>query len=301
MHKSADPIGNSVGDIDWNDLRNALAIARLGSLAAAARALGVDQTTVARRLRILESRVGTPLFERHNGRFAPTPAGEMMAKRGERIEQEIAALRHLGADIDAQVRGVVRLTAVDAIASHYLAGHLAELRARHPALSVELIASSRSLDLFRREADIALRLARPQNGDFVARRVALLSYAVYGATNTPADADWSACDWVAYEHSLAHVPEMRWLADRVSERTHHLPLQQHGRIGHGGRKRPRAWRAAPSGGRASCQPALPVRRRAVLSREIWMVTPRELRHVPRVNAVSDWLVERFQVDVREFG
>ena len=141
MDKSAEPIVNFAGDLDWNDIRNALAIARLGTLAAAAaRALGVDQTTVARRLRTLKSRVGTPLFERHNGKFAPTPPGELMVMRGERIEQEVAALRHLGADMDAHVRGAVRLTAVDAIVSHYLAGHLAELRARHPGLSVELIA-----------------------------------------------------------------------------------------------------------------------------------------------------------------
>ncbi|WP_374547372.1 LysR family transcriptional regulator, partial [Rhodoblastus sp.] len=149
---------NFAGDIDWNDVRYALAVARGGSLAAAARALNVDQTTVARRLRMLEACVGAALFERLKGRFAPTPAGETLMERGLRIEQEIAALRHLGSDNEAQIRGVVRLTAIEAIISHYLARNLAELRARHPELAVELIGSSRNLDLSCREADLAIRL-----------------------------------------------------------------------------------------------------------------------------------------------
>lgn len=301
MDKSAEPIGNLAGDFDWNDVRYALAIARLGSLAAAARALGVDQTTVARRLRILESRIGAPLFERHNGRFAPTPAGDLLAARGERIEQEVAALRHLGADMDAQVRGAVRLTAVDGLVSHYLAGHLAELRARHPGLRVELIASSRSLDLCRREADLALRLARPQNGDLVARRLARLAYAVYGAATTPADADWGACDWVAYEHSLAHVPEMRWLADRVSEERVIFRCNNMDALA----------TAVANGLGLGVLPCLIGGRHAglrrlsgdapALSREIWLAAPRELRRVPRIEAVSEWLVERFRADARQFG
>jgi len=301
MDKSAEPVGNFAGDLDWNDIRNALAIARLGTLAAAARALGVDQTTVARRLRILESCVGAPLFERHKGRFAPTPAGQLMVLRGERIEQEVAALRHLGADMDAHVRGAVRLTAVDAIVSHYLAGHLAELRARHPQLNVELIASSRSLDLNRREADIALRLARPQNGDLAARRLARLSYAVYGATTTPPDADWDACHWVAYEHSLAHTPEMRWLAERGRE----------ARIVFRCNNMDALATAVANGIGIGILPCLIGARHAglrrlsgdapVILREIWLVAPMELRHAPRISAVSDWLAERFRADARQFG
>lgn len=301
MDNRAAPACNFADDLDWNDVRYALAVARNGSLAAAARMLGVDQTTVARRLRVLESCVGMPLFERRQGRFAPTPAGEVLMERGQRIEREIAALRHLGADNEVQVRGVVRLTAVDAIISHYLAPHLAELRARHPGLMVELIASSRSLDLSRREADIAVRLARPQSGDFVVRRLASLAYGVYGTAAAPAENGWGGCNWVAYEHSLAHVPEMRWLAEQVVDERIVLRCNNMDALatavadGLGLAVLPRLVGARHASLR--CLSGEP----SVLSREIWLVVPRELRHVPRIRAVGDWLAERFQADAELFG
>lgn len=301
MDKPAVPACNFADPFDWNDVRYALAVARNPSLAAAARALGVDQTTVARRLRVLECGIGTPLFERLKGQMAPTPAGEILIERGLRIEQEIAALRHLGADNAAQVRGVVRLTAVDTMVSHYLARHLAALRARYPGLAVELIGSSRNLDLSRREADIAVRLARPQNGDFVVRRLAGLAYGVFGTAAAPEEEGWSACDWVAYEHSLAHVPEMRWLAQRVGDerivfRCNNMDaLATAVADGLGLGILPRLVGARHSALRclSGAEP--------VLRRDVWLVLPRELRHVPRIRAVGDWLVERFQADAELFG
>ena len=302
MDKRAASAGNFAGDIDWNDVRYALAVARGGSLVAAARLLGVDQTTVARRLRVLESCVGTPLFERLKGHFAPTPAGEALMERGGRIEREIAALRHFGSDNEGQVRGVVRLTAVGAMVSHYLARHLAELRGRHPGLAVELIASSRSLDLSRREDDLAIRLARPQAGDFIVCRLASLAYGVYGsATAPPAEDGWDDCCWVAYEHSLAHVPEMRWLAERVADERILLRSNNMDAL---------ATAVADGLGLAVLPRLLGARHASlrclsgeqpVLSREIWLVMPRELRHVPRIRAVGDWLVERFRADGDVFG
>lgn len=301
MDKAAVPACNPADDLDWNDVRHAVAVARYGSLAAAARALGVDQTTVARRVRALESSVGAPLFERHKGQISPTPAGEVLLERGLRIEQEIAALRHLGADNDALARGVVRLTAVDALVSHYLARHLAALRARHPGLAVELIASSRTLDLSRREADIAVRLARPRSGDLVVRRLGCLAYGVYGTDAAPAQEAWGACNWVAYEHSLAHVPEMRWLAERVDEE----------RIAFRCNNMDALATAVADGLGLGVLPRLVGARygalrclsgdRPVLSRELWLVVPRELRDVPRIRAVGDWLAERFGADEQLFG
>ena len=301
MNNHAASSCNFAGDIDWNDVRYALAVARGGSLTAAARALNVDQTTVARRLRMLEACVGAALFERLKGRFAPTPAGETLMERGLRIEQEIAALRHLGSDNEAQIRGVVRLTAVEAIISHYLARNLAELRARHPELAVELIGSSRNLDLSCREADLAIRLARPKSGDFVVRRLARLAYGIYGAAAAPAEDDWGDCSWAAYEHSLAHLPEMRWLAERVADARIVLRCNNMDALatavadGLGLAILPRLIGARHSGLR------LLSGERPALNREIWLVVPRELRDVPRIRAVGDWLVERFHADGEMFG
>jgi DNA-binding transcriptional LysR family regulator len=146
-----------------------------------------------------------------------------------------------------------------------------------------------------------VRLARPQNGDLVARRLARLSYAVYGATTTPPDADWGAFDWVAYEHSLAHVPEMCWLAESVCEERIVFRCNNMDALA----------TAVANGIGLGILPCLVGARHAglrrlsgdtpVISREVWLVAPRELRHVPRINAVGDWLVERFRVDAQLFG
>lgn len=301
MDNVAAPACNFADQLDWNDIRYALMIARCGSLASAARALGVDQTTVARRLRVLEAGIGTPLFERLKGQMAPTPLGIAMTERGARIEREIVALRHLAADSQAQIQGVVRITAVDAIVSHYLVRHLATLRARHPGLAVELIGCSNTLDLSRREADIAVRLARPESGDLVVRRLATLAYSVYGTEAVPAADDWPARNWVAYEHSLAQVPEMRWLSTRVGDdrivfRSNNMDaLATAVADGLGLGVLPRLVGARhPSLRCLSGDPP-------VLGREMWLAVPRELRHVPRIRAVSDWLAERFRADADLFG
>lgn len=296
MNKTALPACNFADRLDWNDLRYALAAARSGSQAATARTLGVDQTTVARRLRVLEKELGTPLFERLKGQMVLTAAGMVLVQRGQRIEHEIAALGHLAADTQALVQGVIRITAVDAIITHFLVRHLAGLRQRYPGLVVELVASSKALDLSRREADIALRLARPQSGDFVVRRIAELPYGVYGAADATAAADWENRNWVAYDHSLAHVPEMQWLAETVSEE----------RIAFRCNNMDALASAVADGLGLGILPCLVGARhpslvclsgeKPLLTRGMWLVIPRELREVPRIRAVSDWLIDIFQAD-----
>lgn len=286
---------------DWNDVRYAVVLARCGSLAAAARQLGVDQTTVSRRLRALESCMGTPVFERLRGQLTPTPVGEELLARGQRMEAEMAALSHLAADRQAQVQGVIRITAVDALASHYLARQLFDLRNRHPDLAVELIASSKTLELSRREADIAIRLARPGEGDLVVRRLGAIAYGIYGPGRPLPVESWQAAPWVAYENSLNQVPEMRWLAEhigpeRVTFRCNNMDaLASAVADGLGLGILPRFVGETHAGLRCLSGTA------PVLRRDMWLVIPRELRDVPRIRAVGDWLVERFGWDAAFFA
>ena len=199
--------------MNWDDLRFLVEIGRSATLAAAARHLKVDQTTVARRLRALEDALGTPLFERSDGHWRPTGVGADVLERAMRIEEDVAGLARL-AEAGAQaVSGVVRLTAVGAIVGDYLVPRLPGLYARHPELVVELIASNDNLNVSRREADIAIRLARPESGDFLIRKLADVGFAVYGpAQPGPTRSN----DWVTYDDELAHTPEMRWLAPRLA-------------------------------------------------------------------------------------
>ena len=300
MNKLASPTGNFASLPDWDDVRYAVVLARCGSLAAAARQLAVDQTTVSRRLRVLETCMGTPLFERMKGQLTPTPAGRILLERGERMEMEMAAICHLASDRQVLIQGVLRITAVDALVSHYLARYLAELRGCYPDLSVELIASSKSLDLNRREADIAIRLARPIEGDLVVRCLGKLAYGIYGPRDQAAPAAWTDAPWVAYEHALDQVPEMHWLAEnvghqRVTFRCNNMD----------------ALATAVADGLGLCiLPSFLGSRHAsirclsgeapVLCREMWLVVPTGLRDIPRVRAVSEWLMQRFAADQASF-
>lgn len=283
--------------MNWDDLRFLVEIGRSATLAAAARHLKVDQTTVARRLRALEDALGTPLFERSDGHWRPTGVGADVLERAMRIEEDVAGLARL-AEAGAQaVSGVVRLTAVGAIVGDYLVPRLPGLYARHPELVVELIASNDNLNVSRREADIAIRLARPESGDFLIRKLADVGFAVYGpAQPDPTRSD----DWVTYDDELAHTPEMRWLAGQLAGGR--VRLRSNKLAGLLGAVAAGIGRAVLPCFLADATPGL-VREsgpQPVLSRDLWLLVHPDARRLPRVAAVADWLGECFEADAGAF-
>ncbi|HQE39449.1 MAG TPA: LysR family transcriptional regulator [Zoogloea sp.] len=283
--------------MNWDDLRFLVEIGRSATLAAAARHLKVDQTTVARRLRALEDALGTPLFERSDGHWRPTGVGAEVLERAMRIEEDVAGLARL-AEAGAQaVSGVVRLTAVGAIVGDYLVPRLPGLYARHPELVVELIASNDNLNVSRREADIAIRLARPESGDFLIRKLADVGFAVYG----PAQPDPTRSnDWVTYDDELAHTPEMRWLAGQLAGGR--VRLRSNKLAGLLGAVAVGIGRAVLPCFLADATPGL-VREsgpQPVLSRDLWLLVHPDARRLPRVAAVADWLGECFEADAGAF-
>lgn len=158
----------------WDDLRFFLAVARAGSLAGASRALRVDATTVGRRVAALEETLGTSLFLRRRDRWGLTPAGERVLPLAERAEATAAEVRTAAAAQAEEVEGRVRVTLLDEIASRVVVPHLEALMARWPDLRIDLLCTTRRLDLRRGEADLALRLGRPTESELVARRVAVV-------------------------------------------------------------------------------------------------------------------------------
>src|SRR5215470_1273417 len=162
---------NNAPVFDWNDARYFLAVARLGSLSKAARLLGVRQSTVGRRIAALEAALEARLFERATGGWAPTPAGEAFAQRAGRIEDEALSAERMLAGREGRAAGTVRLTAPQAFGFSFVVPLLAQLRVEQPDIVVELIAENAPLDLSRREADLALRLGRPEQKRLVTRRL----------------------------------------------------------------------------------------------------------------------------------
>lgn len=284
--------------MNWDDLRFLVVIGREGTLAAAARRLKVDQTTVARRLRALEDALGTPLFERSDGRWQPTLLGTRVLERAGRIEEDVAGVVRM-AEAGAQaVSGVVRVTSVSAIVAEYLIPRLPALYARHPELAVELIASNDNLNVSRREADIAIRLARPDSGDFLIRKLADMGFAAYGAAR--GDLPVPPGDWVTYNEDLAHTPEMRWLVPHLrggrvrlrSNSVRGLAVAVASGVGHG--VLPCFLADAHPGLVRLCGP------QPVLSRDLWLLIHRDARQQVRVAATADWLAECFAADAAAF-
>ena len=199
--------------LNWNDLRYVLAISRGKTLGGAARLLGVDDTTVARRLVAVQGTIGARLYQRlPDGTLQLTSAGERAALHAERIEREISAIDTSVAGADDLVSGTVRVTSVPIIVGHILVPAAQALLKRHPKLQLELVADPRDLSLTRRETDLALRLARPKTGGtrVLARRVGTLRYGVYAPASCSMR-DAKILPWVTYDEAMAHLPQARWI------------------------------------------------------------------------------------------
>jgi len=165
----------------WDDIRIFLAVARAGTLAAAGRTLGVNYTTVGRRVRVLERDLGISLFERLRERFVLTEAAERLRESAERMEDGALALERRALGADRTLSGLVRVATTDALAQVIVLPALGLLRQRHPDIRVHLMTGGARLDIARREADVALRYVRPPAGELISRRIARVAVAFYAS------------------------------------------------------------------------------------------------------------------------
>jgi DNA-binding transcriptional LysR family regulator len=210
--------------VDWDDLRHFLAIHRGGTLARAASALGINATTVGRRLSALEERVHARLFDRTPEGYALTAAGRDLLYRAERMEAEALALEREVLGADQRLVGSVRVTATEMIGTRFIMPHLPQFRTRHPEIAIELECSHRNVSLTRREADVALRLARPYEENVVTRRLAPIPLALYAAPNylsargLPEDAEASLAghELVLFAATRAFRVENSWFEPRLT-------------------------------------------------------------------------------------
>lgn len=285
----------------WDDVRVFLAAYQLGSLGAAGARLGLDVSTVSRRLTAFEAEIGARLFDRSRRGLTPTRAAELALPAAEAMAAASARLARDASSLDASAEGVVRLSVAPGFADAFVAPAIGALRARHPKITLELEASVRPLDLARREADLALRSVRPRGAELVVtkimsgRWVALAGGAL--AAGCSRLGAWHDLPWIAWDHDLSSLPAARWLARHVPRaeialRTSHFGAQL---------------AAAESGAGAvlAPEPYVRVRRLSVLRLapaldpsaadwpvdDLWLVGLRALRDVPRVAAVWAFLLE----------
>jgi DNA-binding transcriptional LysR family regulator len=286
--------------IDWGDLRFVLAVARSGSALQAAHALGVNQTTVTRRMAELEAAVGAELFERKRSGYYLTPLGQRVAAVAARIEDEVKALEDaIGAERRA-VLGSVRVTTPEILANILVTPWLRTFRKQHPGILVELITDDRRLDIARGEADVALRGTvgqdRPQGAGIVVRRLSRALWSVYcsrsyadehGLPATVETLDGHAI--VGLDGALADLPGPRWLvrnapSSKISARSNSLTnLVSTLKAGLGIAMLPCVAGDADSD-LVRCLPPI-----VEVGGDLWLIVREEIKSVPHVRAVADSL------------
>ena len=296
MHR----VDSRATDLHWDDVRLFLALCRARTLGEAGRQLGVDQSTVSRRLAALEETVAASLFDRGRGGIAATEAAEALLPVAEEIEHAMARFAGAAESLEREVSGIVRVACPPDAAEVLIAPQLPSLLARYPGLRIDLLAGEQVVDVARRVAEIAMRIVRPESGDLLVRTLAPVDWVV-AATPELAKVlgtlrSWRDVPWVTFGDRFAHVPAARWVREHAEAapvvRSDSLRFQIS---------------VVCTGLGAALIPSksvehyglVPVKVGAKLQRsmtpwpqdELFLVTHRALRRVPRVSAVWDFLVE----------
>jgi DNA-binding transcriptional LysR family regulator len=199
--------------MEWSDLRIFLAIAREGTLGAAARKLTQTQPTMGRRLRALEDALGHKLFQRTKEGFVLTDEGTTLLGHAERMEVEALAIERQLAGQTQQLEGVLRITSSDWFGAQVLTPVLAEFSAQHPQVTIELLTDARFLSLSRREADLAFRIRRFDEPDVVSRKLLHMNYGAYlrRGLEHPGVGDGMGSALLTLDSAFAGTPDDSWL------------------------------------------------------------------------------------------
>lgn len=297
----------------WDDVRVFLAVRRHGTLGQAGVKLGLDTSTVSRRLSALEASLGVRLFERAREGLTATHAGERLLPAAEAMEVAYGQLSRDASGIEAEAEGVVRVSAAPGIADLFVVPALVKLRARHPKIRIELDASARVLDLTRREADLAVRSVAPRGAELIVTKLMTARWVAVTSPELAASLgrvrSWDDVPWATWDTDFASFGPARWIARHVPKgeivlRTSHFASQLS---------------AAASGLCAILAPEPYLQARGLVplgvarglgasaadwpSDTLWLVGHRPQRDVPRVAAVWTFLIEtlRFSVGGEEEG
>lgn len=276
-------------DLDWQDLRHFAAFARAKSLSGAAKALAVDHVTVARRLAGLERAIGLRLIDRRERIPVLTPDGVRIATAVAAMERGAEVVARAVRGTSRAIEGVVKVSAPPTMINALIAPHAGRLRERHPELTLHLAGDKNVVSLARREADIALRLVKPTEPELVAKRLGSFTFELYGERAYVARTKPRDHAFVTFDASGSHLPQHAWLERHAGTRpivlrTNDLESQlAAARAGLGIVVLPHyVAEAVPELVR------VPTKLRPI-KRELWRVIHEDLRSVPSVRAVMDFL------------
>lgn len=282
---------------DWENLRHYLAFARTHSLNGAARELGVEHATVARRIAALERWLNFKLVDRRQRQYRLTPFGHRVAEIGQRMHHDAHAICKIARSAQTQCLVHLSISAPALLASTFVAPHLGRLCREHPAINISLLSPDQAgPDHSLRqtaEPELLITLSRPAQTDMVVRRLASLSYGLYATPSYLGSHRREQYGYITYDHAMDHSPQYDWLAEAVGER----PVVLRARS-----SEVRA-AAARSGlgvallpdvlGRQDLQLQRLEHTPAALQVDVWLGVHVELRSDQAVRAVMDFLISCF--------
>ncbi|SCZ69090.1 transcriptional regulator, LysR family [Epibacterium ulvae] len=289
-----------MANLNWEDIRSILAVVQLGSLSKAGMHLGVNYTTVSRRIQRAEDALGHPLFERHPEGYVPLPEAHEIAHTAERMEHEEFSLMRRLAGKQSALSGSLTFTAPQLLIQSHLAPVLAEFTSRYPEIDLKVKASYDILDLSRREADLALRISHEPQGHLIGRRLCDQRSAFFG---TPEISQAAAFDhkaqveWLLFIHQDT-VPEIVQTVHpnvRIRARLDDMgSLMAAAQAGMGVLRMPLFLEAACAG--LVRLPHLPLTPYA----PVWLLNHEDLQQSPKVNALKEMLVAWFRQNSHVF-
>ncbi len=284
--------------LDWNDLHSFLELARRGKLTAAGKRLNVEPTTVSRRITRLEKELEVHLFDRSPKGYSLTDEGYKLLPYAENIETKIISIYQSISGVDTVLTGTVRMAVPEGLGIGIISKYIKEFKEQHPAIELELLADTRVRSLSKREADIAITLARPTVGRLVAWKLGEYKLALYASRdylNEHAEIktveDLTQHPFISYIDDLIEFPQLKYLQDLLHDvqivfRSSSLQAQYQAVLDNLGLALLHGFVAAEN---KNLKVILP--EKIFATREYWMVVHEDLRDLARIQAVSCFFTE----------
>lgn len=276
--------------LDWESLRFFSAFAREGGLAAAARSLGVEHATVVRRIAALEASLNMKLVDRRGRVYQLTEDGAKVNNYAAQMESASFALQRFADGEELRIEGEVILSAPPAYLGTLVARRLGTLRERYPRLQLRLVGIKSIASLARKETDIVIAFARPQEQNVVAKNLGLLRFFAYASEDYLAAHSMGAYEFIGYDSSMEHSIQQQWLLDQLKGRplsvtSNDLRIQALAAVGHAGVVFLPAFLAKEYGLIRADLDETP------RELSIWLAFHSDLRSSPKIRVVLDFLIE----------
>jgi len=287
--------------MNWDDLKYFLAVARAGTLSGAARTLGVNHSTVFRRIQEFEDRLGVRLFDRLPTGYVLTVEGDDMLASVEKVDAEIDGLNRRLSGRDLRLSGLLRITTTSTLMHWLLAPHFAAFKKACPGIDLELVVATDFFNLSKRQADVAIRPTLNPPETLIGRRLSKLAFAPYAcggylSTNKGAKEPLKAHTWIGFDDNLAHLAAATWMRETLPGAVIGLRVNTLTAM----------VSAAKTGMGAALLPCFMGDQEKQLSRlqppvakagsELWLLTHEDLKNTARVRAFMDFFADAIKAD-----